>query len=47
VDILNSKGKLATLRWFDEYGNQIRDVDMTNHRNPARHPEWPHEHGKR
>jgi len=47
VDILNSKGELATRRWFGEYGIQIRDVDMTNHGNPTRHPEWPHEHGKR
>ncbi|MFI3201940.1 MAG: RHS repeat-associated core domain-containing protein [Eubacteriales bacterium] len=28
-------------------GNQIRDVDMTNHGNPTRHPEFPHVHGRR
>jgi hypothetical protein len=47
VDIIGKDGKLATRRWFDENGNQIRDVDMTNHGNPGQHPEWPHEHGPR
>lgn len=44
IDILDKDGNISTRRWFDENGNAIRDVDMTNHGNPAQHPEWPHEH---
>ena len=44
VDVLNSKGELATRRYYDENGRVYRDVDMTNHGNPKVHPEYPHEH---
>ncbi|MBS9350463.1 hypothetical protein JL733_14085 [Listeria welshimeri] len=44
VDILDSKGELTTRRFYDETGKAVRDVDMTNHGNPKRHPEYPHEH---
>ena len=47
VDILDDAGNIKTRRWFGENGDQIRDVDMTNHGNPKTHPEWPHEHGSR
>jgi len=36
-----------TRRWYDSNGDQIRDLDMTDHNNPSKHPEWPHEHGPR
>ena len=29
---------------YDAEGNAYRDIDMTNHRNPKNHPEYPHEH---
>ena len=44
IDILNKKGEVILRRWFDSDGKAYRDVDMTNHGNPAKHPEWPHEH---
>ena len=47
VDIKNSKGQIVTRRWFDANGNQIRDVDFTNHMKPHTHPEVPHVHGPR
>lgn len=47
VDILDKNGDIKTRRWFGPDGNQIRDLDYTNHGNPKTHPEWPHEHGPR
>jgi hypothetical protein len=47
VDILDANGRIKTRRWFGSDGNQIRDVDFTNHGNPEVHPEWPHEHRER
>jgi len=47
VDILDSDGNILTRRWYGPDGNQIRDVDFTNHGNPKTHPEWPHDHGPR
>jgi len=47
VDIVNRRGYIVTRRWFGEDGNQIRDVDFTNHGNPSKHPQVPHEHGPR
>ncbi len=47
VDILDSNGNIKTRRWYGPDGKQIRDVDFTNHGNPKKHPEWPHEHGPR
>ena len=44
VGILNRKGKWMTRRWFDENGAAVRDVDLTYHNNPKKHPEVPHEH---
>ncbi len=44
IDILDSDGNVTTRRWYDSNGTAYRDVDMTNHGNPATHPEWPHEH---
>ncbi len=44
VDILDGNGNLMTRRWYDSEGRAYRDVDMTNHGNPKRHPEYPHEH---
>lgn len=44
VDIVDSNGNLKTRRWYGKDGKAIRDVDMTNHGNPSKHPEWPHEH---
>ncbi len=36
IDILGKDGSLVTRRWFDNNGDQIRDVDMTNHAHGAR-----------
>ena len=47
VDILGKDGSIKTRRWYDENGKQIRDLDMTDHGNPKKHPEVPHEHGRR
>ena len=47
IDILDKDGNIKTRRWFGPDGNQIRDIDYTNHGNPKTHPEWPHEHGPR
>ncbi|MCL1995569.1 MAG: hypothetical protein FWG63_05110 [Defluviitaleaceae bacterium] len=47
VDILDREGGFATRRWFNESGNQFKDVDFTDHSRPAKHPEHPHEHGRR
>ena len=47
VDIQNNQGQIVTRRWFDSRGNQIRDIDLTNHGNPRSHPEVPHQHGPR
>lgn len=44
VDILDSKGNLTTRRYYDKDGRAARDVDMTNHGNAKKHPEYPHEH---
>ncbi len=44
IDFLDSNGNISTRRWYDSNGNAYRDVDMTNHGNPATHPDWPHEH---
>ena len=44
VDILDSNGNIKTRRWFDSNGRAYRDVDMTNHGNPKKHIEVPHEH---
>jgi hypothetical protein len=44
MDILDSQGNFIRRRWFDGNGLASRDVDLTNHGNPATHPEWPHEH---
>lgn len=44
IDILDSIGELTTRRFYDETGKAVRDVDMINHGNPKRHPEYPHEH---
>ena len=44
VDILNKDGQITTRRWYDSAGDAYRDVDYTNHGNPAKHPEWPREH---
>ncbi|WP_099225414.1 T7SS effector LXG polymorphic toxin [Listeria costaricensis] len=44
LDILDVKGNVKTRRYYDENGRAIRDVDMTNHGNPKKHPEYPHEH---
>ena len=47
LDIYDESGEHKTRRWFDENGNQVRDVDFTNHDKPKHHPEVPHEHGPR
>ncbi|AOY76023.1 hypothetical protein [Clostridium formicaceticum] len=47
VDILDKNGNVVRRRWFGPDGNQIRDLDYTNHGNSKTHPEWPHEHGPR
>ena len=44
ADILGRDGTFLTRRWYGPDGNAFRDVDMTDHKNPARHPEVPHEH---
>ena len=44
VDIIDNNGTIRTRRWYDANGNAYRDVDMTNHGNPKKHPEYPHEH---
>jgi len=44
VDILDKNGKIKTRRWYNSKGNAYRDVDMTNHGNPKKHPEFPHVH---
>ena len=37
-------GKLIQERIYDENGQAKTDIDHTDHGNPARHPEVPHEH---
>lgn len=44
IDILDKSGNITTRRWYDAEGNAYRDIDITNHRNPKNHPEYPHEH---
>ncbi len=44
LDILDKKGNIKTRRFYDNNGRAIRDVDMTNHGNAKKHPEYPHEH---
>ena len=44
ADIFDKQGQVVTRRWYDKDGHAYRDVDMTNHHNPKKHPEWPHEH---
>jgi len=44
VDIFDSRGVWVRRRWFGSDGRFKRDVDMTNHGAPNKHPEWPHEH---
>lgn len=40
VDIIDPKsGEIKTRRYFGPDGKATRDVDMTNHGNPKRHPE--------
>jgi hypothetical protein len=45
IDIIDREtGEPLTRRWFDSNGRATRDVDFTDHGNPANHPEVPHEH---
>ena len=44
VDIYGRDGTFVTRRFYDENGNIIRDVHMTDHGNRKLHPEVPHEH---
>lgn len=44
VDIYDRQGNFVTRRWYGSDGIAIRDVDMTDHRTPQKHPEVPHEH---
>jgi len=44
VDIHDSEGNFVTRRWYDSDGRAVRDIDMTQHKNPKQHPEFPHEH---
>ena len=37
-------GKLIQERIYDENGQANKDIDYTNHGNPLKHPEVPHEH---
>ena len=43
-NIYGRDGTFATRRFYDENGNIIRDVHMTDHGNRKLHPEVPHEH---
>jgi hypothetical protein len=44
VDILDkTTGEIKTRRFYGPDGRAVRDVDYTNHGNPKKHPEWPHE----
>ena len=44
IDIYSRNGNFVTRRFYDANGNIKRDVHMTDHGNPALHPEVPHEH---
>ncbi|MBF0846939.1 hypothetical protein IR145_05610, partial [Streptococcus danieliae] len=44
IDILDSKGNVATRRFYDADGKAFKDIDMSNHGNAKLHPEYPHEH---
>ena len=44
VDIRNRQGKIVTRRWYGITGKATRDVHFTNHGNPKKHPEVPHQH---
>lgn len=37
-------GKVITERYFDKDGKPYLDIDYTDHGNPKRHPDVPHEH---
>jgi hypothetical protein len=39
-----SSGDISTRRWYGDDGAAFRDVDMSDHGNPATHPEGLHEH---
>lgn len=41
---LYKDGKLIQERIYDEKGQAKTDIDYTNHGNPAKHPNVPHEH---
>lgn len=44
ADIRDGNGDIVRRRWFDENGDAKRDLDYTDHGNPKKHPEVPHEH---
>jgi len=46
IDIVDSSGDVHIRRWFDGNGQHARDVHFTNHGNPVRHPEVPHNQGQ-
>jgi len=46
IDIVDSNGDVHIRRWFDGNGQHARDVHFTNHGNPVRHPEVPHNQGQ-
>lgn len=37
-------GKLEQERYYDENGDVYLDIDYSNHGNPKKHPEVPHQH---
>lgn len=44
IDRVNDKGEVITRRYYDKKGEPARDIDFTDHGNPKRHPNVPHEH---
>ncbi|SJZ78853.1 hypothetical protein SAMN02745116_01427 [Pilibacter termitis] len=44
MDIYDKNGNHVQRRWYDKNGDVYRDLDLTNHGNSKKHPEYPHEH---
>ena len=44
IRLVDQNGNIIRERHFGPDGRAIRDIDFTNHGNPARHPNVPHQH---
>jgi len=44
VTIIKRDGKIEQERYYDGNGEPYLDIDYSDHGNPKKHPEVPHEH---